>query len=282
MTASSAPAGGYLVGESQPMPVIDMLRPWSPVLQAGVQVLEGLTGTVRLPAIARDPETGLEGAPAVFLHEGDDTVPAQPVLGTVALTMKTASIVINMSRQIITQADSIETTLRALLLRRAAMVLGQQLLAGTGVGGQALGLLNSSALGSGDGTNATVQDVGTMIGICLSDGADESRLTFVGGLETRSLFGRRTELGSGSRALWSDGRVAGIPAVATALCTADALVLGDWSRCFVGLWGQGITLAVNPFEGFDRGTVALRLMLDFDVCLPAPGSAGFAAMKGIT
>jgi HK97 family phage major capsid protein len=71
---------------------------------------------------------------------------------------------------------------------------------------------------------------------------------------------------------WDAGQILGLPAVATAACTTDTVVLADWRQLVMAFWGSGIEISANPFQGFASGVTSLRVMASVDVGLAHPGA----------
>lgn len=269
----TASAGGYLVGVDQ-QPAVDLIAPWSVVARAGVTQLRNLQGDVTIPATSTDLAVTYHTTPAA------GPVATAPVLGQSVMTLKTASARVAISRHMLLQAAGLNGYLSALLMRVAGSLIDRAVLAGTGANGQPTGVANSG-IGGPSGTSFDAADLLTMQGIALADGTDESRLRFVGGLTAHALLHARAEY-SGWRPLWSRGDIDGIPASATTHCPSTTLILADWSRVVLGLWGAGVTLSVNPYENFAAGVISVRVTVDLDVAVPLAGNAGFAIVNDIT
>lgn len=81
LTASPGANGGYLVGTETSSP-IDVLRPYSVVAEAGVNVIERLQNNVAIPRVAN-------AAPGGWITEGGSLPEAEPTLGQASLTPHT-------------------------------------------------------------------------------------------------------------------------------------------------------------------------------------------------
>ena len=272
MTSIPGAKGGFLVGENTLEPV-DVLRPWSVVASAGVQLLPGLRDGVLLPRVT---------ASTTATWVGELSTPAgetPPSLGNVSITPKTAIAFVKFSAQLLRQGEAAEPFLRAQLLAAVGEVFDQAFFAGTG-GVQPLGLLNTSGFGVQSGTSLAHAGILAMRKKVLAAGAREAALQWVGHQDVQELLGARERATGGGRFLWDDDGVLGKPAHATKTAAANTLVAGDFSQAVAGIFGPGIRLDVDPSQDFNSAGLVARVMLMCDVAFPQP--AAFAVATGIT
>lgn len=268
-----AQGGGYLVGEEVPA-AFDALRPWSTVTQAGVQIFEGLTGNVVLPV------TSAIGTPT--WHSNETAAPAgnAPTIGNAALTPKTVSNTLQISRLLTLMAPGVaERYVRTELTRSIAAAVDGAVLAGSGGSGQPLGLANHPTINTATGTSFAQATAAEMLSDVAEADALEDRVAFVGHPLVRKALQAR-ERATGLGFIWDDDKLVSRPAyVSTALDDA-ALLVADWSRVALALFGPGLELEVTPHASaatFQAGIISARAILSCDVALLSPKAVCLAA-----
>lgn len=275
LTAASAAGGGYLVGVDTAQP-LDVLRPYSVAVEAGVTVLPNLVGDLVVPRVTAASTAGWVST------EGTSFVDGQPTVGQAALRPKLAALTVNISRQWRLQsAEAGEVLLRQQVLGAGGTLIDQAFFSGTGANGQPLGLHAVSGIGTQSGTDLAHAGLLAQKRQVLAAGARESALTWVGTPLVQEALGARERASGGGRFLWDDGQILGAAAHATANAPADTLTVGDFSRAVLGIWGPpALRLEINPYQDFPRGGVAVRVVLACDVCFPIP--AAFSVASSIT
>ena len=265
LSKGAAAAGGYLVGVETRDPT-DILRPWSVTARAGIEVESGLVGDQAIPKIT------VKSAPAWLSAENSTVTPSQPTLGQIAAQPKTIGCVINFSRQLAKQANA-ETFVRRELIRTVATALDQAVMSGTGASGQPLGLLNTTGINSVSGTSLAHSGVANMKRLVADANAPAETNAFLGTPAVRELLEAR-ERATGNGFVWDSDRVAGRPAFASTDVPATTLICGAWPTVFLGIWGAGFTVEVNPFDvtGFKTGVIQARILLSCDVVIRHPAA----------
>ena len=136
LNVANAGQGGHLVQTDVPE-TRDMLRPYSLTLQAGVELLPGLRGSVSVPR-----STG--GATAVWLaNEISGATESQHSFGLSALTPKQVGVYVEVSRHLLLQGAHLEDTLRKTMMRIVGTALDRACLVGSGTSGEPLGIGNT-------------------------------------------------------------------------------------------------------------------------------------------
>jgi HK97 family phage major capsid protein len=262
MATTPGSKGGYLVGTDTVTPV-DVLRPWSVVASAGVQMMNGLIDNVLIPRTTVDTTITWIGEPSVGPSE------APPTLGNVSMTPKTAIALVNISYQLLKQGIAAEPFIRALLLRAAGQALDRAYFAGAG-GVEPLGLHLTPGIGTQSGTSLAHAGTLAMRKALLLAGAREEALRWVGAPTTQETLGGRQRFTDSDRTIWDDGNILGLPAHATKNAPAATLTAGDFSTSAVGVWGPGIRIDVDPSQLFASAGLVARVMLMCDVAFPRP------------
>lgn len=267
-----AGTGAYLVGTETP-DAIDVLRPWSVTLQAGVLGLPGLRENVALP------RTTASSTGYWLADESAAITPSQPTLGAVNLTPKVAGALISFTRLLNLQVASLDAYLRRELLRTVGTLIDAAVLNGAGTDGAPTGILNTPNINTQSGTALAWAGICNMLEQVALDNATDANIRFIGTPGVRELLQQR-EQASGSGLVWQGNEIAGKPAAVTTDMPSGTLLAGDFSQCTLGIWGAGIEIAINPYQTFNTGTVAMRAMVGADVGVLHAGA--FCAATSVT
>ncbi|MCA9181104.1 MAG: phage major capsid protein [Planctomycetales bacterium] len=283
MTTTAAYSSGLVsTGENVTGSFVEMLREQSLVNRLGVVKLPGLLGDASIPS-----QTG--GANAYWITDELTSIgESNPTIGQVKLKPKVVGAYTEVSRLLLQQsnprADSI--IMKSLALDVGAAV-DDALINGSGTGGEPAGLLTAGgvAMGTFNGTTLAYAGILDAIGdLSTSAVVNGSAIAFVAphavakALMARQRFsGTDTPLWDGS---FEDGRVAGVRAIATRAAPANSLILGDWSRIWIGEWGQGLEIQVNPFTNFPAGITGIRCFYSVDIGVTQGGA--FSASTNVS
>lgn len=273
LTVDIAGVGGFLVG-GQNQDVLDILRPWSVVARAGIQLLTNLTGDVSVPKV-----TG-KATPKWLETETAEVPTSTPALQEIALTPKTVGILIQLSRRLMLQTDG-EKFARRELLRSVGTAIDQACINGSGADGEPLGLLDTPGVNTEPGAAFSHASAAAMKRVVAAADASDEEISFLSTPAVRELLETR-ERASGSGYIWDHDHVASRPGFVSTDVPSDTLIAGAWPRLLLGLWGRGITLEVNPFDAtaFKRGGISVRALVSVDVGVLHP--AAFALSVSIT
>ena len=261
-TTATAPE---LVGtDHRAQDYIGPLRDSLLVRSLGVRTLSGLVGNVSIPKYG-------SGLSAGWVTEGQALTETDMTFDSVTLTPHHVGGITEMSRQLIQQsAPAIEDLVRQDLSYAVAAEIDRAIIAGTGTGGEPLGLLGRT------GSDGEVQ-----IAAIPSDWADvldiEQMLAAVNVNPTgwytspevmtalRKILKAPT---AGSDYIATAGRIGDLPAASSNAAPASTAILGDWSQVLVGQWGA-VELLVNPYAEipYRRGGVLVRAFSTIDVAV---------------
>lgn len=269
---TSSNTGGYLIGERQG-PFESIVNRWSVLRDSGLQIVSGLTENVVIPRMTTKPSGGWLGTDGVEVTE------SQPVIGQKSLMAKFWAVKVDVSRQLMQQSAA-ETLVPLIVEDAAAVAIDAAILNGAGHSGEPHGILNTADIGTQSGTSLGAAGLAAMRATVLASGARETNLRFVGAIDVQQTLAGRAFATEGPP-LWHEGKLFGIPAVATASMPTGALLLGDFSRVLVGIFdGHGAGLEFNPFDDFTTGRVSFRVIVGIDV-VAAPAAA-FCAATSVT
>jgi HK97 family phage major capsid protein len=256
---------------------LDILRPFSIVVRAGVTVLPNLTADVALT------RTSATSTVSWMSGESASATPSTPTFGSTAMTPKTGIGVIQVSRRFTQQVSDPEGLMRRELGRTAASVIDTAALKGAGSGGEPDGVLNVSNVGAQTGTSLAWADVLSMKQLAAAANAQDETIAFIGATGVRELLEGRTKESGGGRYIWEGDEIASCPAFASTLMPDATLLSGPFSMVYLGLWGPGIVVDSNPYNAaaFKAGVVQWRVSLACDVAIGCDPAA-FTAATSIT
>lgn len=267
-------SGAYLTGTATPEPV-DILRTWSVVAGAGITVLTGLRENLAIPRVSSAPTGAWVAEDGVSSY-----AESQPALGSTTLTPKTVATLVDYTRLMHRQVDALEPFLRQQLFGTLGALIDTAFFAGTGSSGQPTGLLNTGNIGTQAGASFDYADAIAMRSTVLTAGAGEDALQWVAAPAVQALLAARFKEAGSGRTLWDTDGVLGRPANATTRAPAATLVLGDFSKAVMGLWGSGIKLEIDPYTAFTTGKLTARVVISLDFAFPQP--AAFVVATSVT
>jgi hypothetical protein len=98
----------------------------------------------------------------------------------------------------------------------------------------------------------------------------------------RELLEGRERATGGGRFVWDKDQVADRAAYVSTDVPTATMICGDWSLIYLGIWGEGFVLEVNPFDptGFKTGTIQARMLVTCDVAVLHPSA--FVVASSIT
>ncbi len=263
LSSAVAGSGGYLKS-TEVTEAVDILRPWSVTVRAGMLVEGGLVGDLAVPKLSQ------RTTPIWLSTESSQVTPSTPTLSQVALSPKTVGDVVVFSRQLAVQTNADQFVGRE-LLRTIGGAIDQAVINGSGAAGQPLGLLGTSGVQAQSGTTLNA-GVGTMKQKSAEANATDERISFLSTPSVRQLLETRERATGGGRFVWDEDKVADRPARVSTDVPAATMICGDWSLIYLGIWGEGFVLEVNPYDpvGFKTLTIQARMLVSCDVAVLHP------------
>lgn len=273
---------------------IEVLRNASVTAQLGARYLTDLVGKVDIPRQNAAMTVGWVG-------ESTAGSESEATFDKVSLTPKTVTAWSVMSRLMMLQSTpAIEMLAREDLLAVAALALDLAALSGTGSGGQPLGVVNQSGVGSVvGGTNGlavTFDQIIQLKTLPRVANASIANMSFAINSKTKGYL--ETQKASTGQYLWTEGGYAGSSAApnlkgeryvesqqlrstltkGTSAGICSELIYGNWRELLIAMWGV-LEIGVNPYDstGFKNGDVILRVMQTLDVGVRH--GASFAVMS---
>ena len=277
--------GGYLIQED-PLMFIASLKNALVLPALGAKFLTNLQGNL--------PLVNGGAFAASWIAEGSAVSFTKEAFAKRTMTPKNLMVAGAFSKQLLNQSNlNAEMLIREELL--AAMALGLQDAAITGAGGGApTGILATSGIGSvAMGTNGLAIDWASIIALETALALNNAPMNTVGYLVNTKTRGKLkstlTAAGVASPFIWSNNEINGYKTAVTnavpsnlvkgssgAVCSA--VICGDWSELFIGLWG-GMDVVVDPYSRADYNEVKLVINQFADVALRNVQS--FAACKDV-
>ena len=245
---------------------VDILRPWSVTARAGMLIETGLAGNLAVPKVSA------KTTPSWQSTEATQIAPSQPIVVQIALSPKTVWDVVVFSRQLALQANADRFVGRE-LLRTIGTALDQGVLSGTGASGQPQGLLNTTGIQTQSGTTLNT-GVSTMKQKSAEANVTDENIAFLSTPAVRTLLEGRERATGGGRFVWDQDKVADRRAYVSIDVPTATMVCGDWSLIYLGIWGTGVTLEINPCDhaGFKAGLIQARMLISCDVAVLHPSS----------
>ena len=226
----------------------------------GVRTLTGLVGNVSIPKAGA-------GLSAGWVTEGQALPESEMDFESVTLTPHHVGGITEMSRQLIQQsAPSIEGLVREDLSFAVASAIDRAIIAGTGTGGQPLGIIGRTSVQTAPLPEswADVLALEEMLAaLNVSPTGWYTSPAVLAGL--RNILKAPT---AGSEYIATSARIGELPVASSNAAPVDTAIVGDWSQVLLGQWGA-VEVLVNPFaEGpYRRGGVLVRAFATVDVAV---------------
>jgi HK97 family phage major capsid protein len=266
LSTQSQFSGGFTVGLDVYPEVQKSLRPTSLMMRLkGITVVDGLEGNLVLPRISSgvSPSGGSE---IQSLTTGD------PAFGAANAGPQRLFASVTFSKQLLAQAagnESIDKVLTTELLRALSFQVDSQLIAGSGIAGQALGILNGIGLNTFTyGASATWAKIMSAQTLLEQAFVDAENACWLVGTNTANKW--RQLLRGTTTAMFAleDDRVGNISAYPTTFIgPTEQSILADFSNVIVGIFGNGVDLVWDPYTKASSGEVVISANLYWQVYL---------------
>lgn len=266
-----AGTGSYVVGtDLLAGSFIDALRPNSIALKLGITVMPGLVGSVAIPKLATS-------VTSYWPTEGNAPTEGLPVLSQVTGEPNCCGAYVDISRKLrIQSAVNIEQIVRDDITRSIATAIDVAVFGGTGTE-QPTGITQSS----GAGVNTPAITAGTptyaeVLGFpqsCMADNVDV----------TNAKWAMTSEVWAKLAATMRVATYGDIPLIDPAInkliawpyevsesVPANTLIFGVWEHCWLGMWGAGLDINIDPYSLSTQGALRIVGLQDVDVMLRYP------------
>jgi HK97 family phage major capsid protein len=283
LTTQTAASGAFTVGtDVSPLGIQKSLRPTSVVVKLGVTVIEGLQGSTVLPRISSGvtPSSGTEIQ--------NLTPSADPSFSASAAGPQRMTVSVTFSKQLLVQAGgnaSIDAVLSDELCRAISTQIDSQILVGTGVSGQALGILTYPGATSTN-TYVAAGGWGQVIGVQkqLEDGfVDAKNACWLISTNTAKIW--RTTLRTGNSARYildQSSRVNDVDCYVTSFIpgSSDQTVLADFSQLVLGFWGNSLDIVYDPFTKASTGEIVITVNVYWQAWIRRPSTFVISSNPG--
>jgi HK97 family phage major capsid protein len=262
--------------------LIELLRNLTVIFDLGARKLGGLQGDVAIPS-----QSG--GATAFWVDENAQTPASNLNFGQIGLVPHRLSAVTILSKRLLAQSSvDVEGTVREDLARVLAIAIDLAGLAGTGNGGQPLGILNTPGVGSvtfgAAATWAKVLDFETQVS---NANALLGSLSYVTTPNTRAKWKAATKIAASqySNFLWEkggapgEGEVNSYRAKATKQIASDKVIFGNFNDLVIADW-IGMDVVVDNITVSDKHQVKVIINMLADAALRHAGSFAVSTDSG--
>jgi HK97 family phage major capsid protein len=289
MTMPTQPEDGSAVREREPLrPVIDLLRPRTPLRALGAQFLTGLVGNVPVPTMTA-------GAVATWKGEIEELDKSNQKFSSTEMTPHRLGTLAIRSLQFLAQtAPAVEAMLRTDIENAMVEALELAAINGSGQDNQPLGILNTSGVNVFDtGANGTAPSRALLVGLQALVEDQNVRMDspgfLINVLTKATLLNTKIDSGSGLFLMGDAGTLLGEQVGVTSLMPKNltkgtgtnlsAAVYGNWRDLLIGQWG-GLDITVDPYTLATKGQVRIIIQSFFDVLVQR--AKAFAVAKGIS
>lgn len=267
---------------------IDALRPASFAIQAGAQMVGGLTSDVSIPRETTAPA-------ASWIAEGGSIAEGNPVFDNVTLNATMLAACVTMSRKALLQGiPQMDDLLKRSINAQFASALDAAVISGSGVapiprGIQATVGINSFAA-AGAAAVTWEEIIAAWAAVASDNIMPDSSMAWVAHPTVAAIL-RNTEkfAGSSGEPILGDvaeirdgsilaGTIMGRPAFETSHASATTLTLGRMSDVLIGQFG-GVDFVIDEYTGASTGTIAIYAYAFFDITVRRPQS--FCVITGI-
>lgn len=232
--------------------IFDIVRPIrerNVLVKAGANYLTGLIGDVQLPQMT--------GGNVAWADENGTAVDGNVAFTSVKLQPKRLTAVVPISKQLLLQtSQDVENIVREELIKAINAKLEATIL------GTQAGTANTPA-GLFTGTiNTSIADFTALCN--LEAEVDKyDNLNYIISPKAKAQLRGMTKGAKVTASIFENGEIDGTPAHVTGNVLEKNIVIGDWSKYYIGQWGE-IDVTVDSISQADKGIVRLIVNAFFD------------------
>jgi HK97 family phage major capsid protein len=268
--------GAFLIPERHGGELVDMMRPKARLLEAGTRIVLMDSDNLTIPKVASDVVPQVKAQNAKFAL-------SNPTFSAVKMSTMTAGCIVTMSRELVQDSrELLAEGISMLLVNAMAVAVDQWGLNGSG-SEEPLGLLNRDGIGSTGSIGAVDWLDLAAAATALRNLNHEPTACILHPSRYDQLF--NTEVGDGATTprgwLGAPPTLANVRFLQSTNCPATKLVLGDFSKYFMGMrTAAEVEVSTQAGESFERHQVLAKISMRFDF-VPIMEEA-FHALEGLT
>jgi len=278
-TMNSGTAGANTIETAVSSSIQDFMQQKSIMQNMGATNFSGNVGDLRIPVGSSD-----SGATVIATDGTTSVSTSTPTLTNKLLSPSRFGSVIPLSYGFIQQSTpDVEGYVRKLIAQTFAGTMDDQMIGGSGAGGNVQGILNTTGINavSNGGTQVTFANFMSAVSELGTDAVDVSNLKMIINPTNLQNLVTAVKYGSGASAsaspildmnAESDGRIGsfmGYPVYVTSKISADTYLMGDFRELAVATWG-GLELSKNDFYDTRRFISSINGIMSFDAAALQP------------
>ena len=274
-TMNSGTAGANTIQTTVQSNVHDFMQQKSIIANLGATTFGNNVGDLDIPL-----GTSASGATVIATDGTTQSAETTPTLSKLTLSPTRIADVVPLSYGFLQQSTpDVEAYVRRLIAQTFAKTMDEQIIAGSGSGGNVQGILGTSGINtvSNGGTEVDFDNFVSAISELGTDAVDLSNLKLIINPANIDNLVTAVKYASTDSPILDmkaeqDGRIGtfnGYPVYATSACTADNYIMGDFRELAIATWG-GIEISKNDFYDDRRFISSLNAIMSFDAGLLEP------------
>ena len=268
-TMTSAGAGASTIQTTVDQSIQDFIQAKSVMANVNAQRFNGLVGDLQIPI-----GSSASGATVIATDGTTQSAETTPTLTSKTLSPTRIADVIPLSYGLLQQSSpDVESYIRRLIGNTFANTFDDQIIGGSGTGGNVEGILNTTGINtvSNGGTEVTFANWVSAISELGADNIDLSNLRIIcipANIDNLVTAVKYSSTASPILDMKAEdggkiGEVLGYPVFATTKISADNYLIGDFSQLAIANWG-GLEIAKNDFYDDRRFISSLNAIMSFD------------------
>lgn len=268
-TMTSGTAGANTIQTTVDSSIQDFIQAKSVMANVNAQRFNGLVGDLQIPI-----GSSASGATVIATDGTTQSAETTPTLTSKTLSPTRIADVIPLSYGLLQQSSpDVESYIRRLIGNTFANTFDDQIIGGSGTGGNVEGILNTTGINtvSNGGTEVDFANWVSAISELGADNIDLSNLRIIcnpANIDNLVTAVKYSSTASPILDMKAEdggkiGEVLGYPVFATTKISADNYLIGDFSQLAIAQWG-GLEIAKNDFYDDRRFISSLNAIMSFD------------------
>ena len=268
-TMTSGTAGANTIQTTVDSSIQDFIQAKSVMSNVNAQRFNGLVGDLQIPI-----GSSASGATVIATDGTTQSAETTPTLTSKTLSPTRIADVIPLSYGLLQQSSpDVESYIRRLIGSTFANTFDDQIIGGSGSGGNVEGILNTTGINtvSNSGSEVTFANWVSAISELGADNIDLTNLKIIcnpANIDNLVTAVKYTSTASPVLDMKAEeggkiGELLGYPVYATTKISADNYLIGDFSQLAIASWG-GLEIAKNDFYDDRRFISSLNAIMSFD------------------